>query len=328
MHRRVETRTQAMELLEREQAHVIIPTVTEVTHRGEREWNIFSRLLKDRIVFIGTEIDDFVANLTIAQFLFLESEDPDKEIQVYVNSPGGVVTSVTADAVVVTTNGYLTADNGSILTFKGNLTIQSTNSLAWDTMDALLGTNTYNIGTGAKFLFSGASVTQTQAFTTPGLLLTGGFSGSPNPTTNGVQDVTTVSSVSGFNDNFAVAQLWLTNTTLSLASSLPAGPVGALFVQDLYLFGGSKLVISSNMSVYFINSNSWDMANITLLGSAQIHHHHARLDQPQGLIDLFELVSRTRPIAVFLGHLHIGVVDVVVEPRLVDFLAFGLDFHE
>jgi ATP-dependent Clp protease protease subunit len=81
-----------MEFLEREKAY-ILPTVTEVTHRGEREWNIFSRLLKDRIVFIGTEIDDFVANAVIAQFLFLESEDPEKEIQVYINSPGGVVTS-------------------------------------------------------------------------------------------------------------------------------------------------------------------------------------------------------------------------------------------
>jgi len=92
MTRRVETRTQAMEFLERE-TNYILPTVTEVTHRGEREWNIFSRLLKDRIVFIGTEIDDFVANAVIAQFLFLESEDPEKEIQVYINSPGGVVTS-------------------------------------------------------------------------------------------------------------------------------------------------------------------------------------------------------------------------------------------
>jgi len=81
-----------MEFLEREKAY-ILPTVTEVTHRGEREWNIFSRLLKDRIVFIGTEIDDFVANAVIAQFLFLESEDPEKDIQVYINSPGGVVTS-------------------------------------------------------------------------------------------------------------------------------------------------------------------------------------------------------------------------------------------
>ena len=76
----------------REKAY-ILPTVTEVTHRGEREWNIFSRLLKDRIVFLGTEIDDFVSNAVIAQILFLYSEDPDKDIQMYVNSPGGVVTS-------------------------------------------------------------------------------------------------------------------------------------------------------------------------------------------------------------------------------------------
>ncbi len=98
MPRRIETRTQAVEFLERESAPLqemgyVLPTVTEVTHRGEREWNIFSRLLKDRIVFIGTEIDDFVANAVIAQFLFLESEDPEKDIQVYINSPGGVVTS-------------------------------------------------------------------------------------------------------------------------------------------------------------------------------------------------------------------------------------------
>ena len=71
----------------------VIPTVVETTHRGERAWDIYSRLLKDRIVFIGTEIDDFVANAVIAQFLFLESEDPEKDIQVYINSPGGVVTS-------------------------------------------------------------------------------------------------------------------------------------------------------------------------------------------------------------------------------------------
>lgn len=92
MSRFIETRKEAMDFLEREHAY-IMPTVTEVTHRGEREWNIFSRLLKDRIVFIGTEIDDFVANAVIAQFLFLESEDPEKDIQVYVNSPGGIVTS-------------------------------------------------------------------------------------------------------------------------------------------------------------------------------------------------------------------------------------------
>jgi ATP-dependent Clp protease protease subunit len=65
----------------------------ETTHRGERTWDIFSRLLKDRIVFLGSGVDDMVANAIIAQFLFLESEDPDKDIQLYVNSPGGVVTA-------------------------------------------------------------------------------------------------------------------------------------------------------------------------------------------------------------------------------------------
>ena len=71
----------------------IIPTVIEQTHRGERGWDIFSRLLKDRIIFLGTAVDDQVANIIIAQFLFLESEDPDKDIQLYINSPGGVVSA-------------------------------------------------------------------------------------------------------------------------------------------------------------------------------------------------------------------------------------------
>lgn len=73
--------------------NVIYPHVVETTHRGERTWDIFSRLLKDRIVFLGSAVDDDVANIIIAQFLFLESEDPDKDIQLYINSPGGVVTS-------------------------------------------------------------------------------------------------------------------------------------------------------------------------------------------------------------------------------------------
>jgi ATP-dependent Clp protease protease subunit len=71
----------------------LIPSVIEQTPRGEREWGIFSRLLKDRIVFLGEPIDDYVANIVIAQLLFLESEDPDKDIHLYINSPGGVVTA-------------------------------------------------------------------------------------------------------------------------------------------------------------------------------------------------------------------------------------------
>lgn len=71
----------------------LIPIVIERDGRGERAYDIYSRLLKERIVFVGTAIDDDVANLVIAQMLFLESEDPDKDIHLYVNSPGGIVTS-------------------------------------------------------------------------------------------------------------------------------------------------------------------------------------------------------------------------------------------
>ena len=94
MTQRPETRRQAMDILETSVANnIIYPHVVETTHRGERTWDIFSRLLKDRIVFLGSQVDDDVANIIIAQFLFLESEDPDKDIQLYVNSPGGVVTA-------------------------------------------------------------------------------------------------------------------------------------------------------------------------------------------------------------------------------------------
>jgi ATP-dependent Clp protease, protease subunit len=71
----------------------LVPIVVEQTGRGERSYDIYSRLLKDRIVFLGTEVNDDVANLVTAQFLFLESEDPEKEISFYINSPGGSVTA-------------------------------------------------------------------------------------------------------------------------------------------------------------------------------------------------------------------------------------------
>jgi ATP-dependent Clp protease, protease subunit len=73
--------------------YIPMPIVVEQTHRGERSYDIYSRLLKDRIVFLGTPVDDDVANVIIAQFLFLESEDPDKDISLYINSPGGSVSS-------------------------------------------------------------------------------------------------------------------------------------------------------------------------------------------------------------------------------------------
>ena len=77
----------------RENAQMLIPMVIEQTNRGERAYDIYSRLLKDRIIFIGTPVDDVVSNLLIAQLLFLEAEDPEKDINVYVNTPGGLVTA-------------------------------------------------------------------------------------------------------------------------------------------------------------------------------------------------------------------------------------------
>ncbi len=71
----------------------LVPIVVEQTNRGERAYDIYSRLLKDRIIFIGGPIDDHVANLVIAQLLFLEAEDPEKDIHLYINSPGGIVTA-------------------------------------------------------------------------------------------------------------------------------------------------------------------------------------------------------------------------------------------
>lgn len=71
----------------------LVPVVVEQTHRGERSYDIYSRLLKDRIIFLGSQVNDEIANLIIAQLLFLEAEDPEKDIQMYINSPGGVVTA-------------------------------------------------------------------------------------------------------------------------------------------------------------------------------------------------------------------------------------------
>ncbi|MFO7686591.1 MAG: ATP-dependent Clp endopeptidase proteolytic subunit ClpP [Desulfobacterales bacterium] len=85
----------------------IIPMVIEQSSRGERAYDIYSRLLKDRIIFLGTAINDEVANLLIAQFLFLESEDPDKDINFYINSPGGLVT---AGLAVYDTMQYIKPD--------------------------------------------------------------------------------------------------------------------------------------------------------------------------------------------------------------------------
>lgn len=83
------------------------PTVIETTNRGERSYDIYSRLLKDRIIFLGSEIDDQVANAIVAQLLFLEAEDPEKDIIMYINSPGGVVT---AGMAIYDTMNYIKPD--------------------------------------------------------------------------------------------------------------------------------------------------------------------------------------------------------------------------
>jgi ATP-dependent Clp protease protease subunit len=82
----------------------LVPTVIEQTHRGERAYDIWSRLMKDRIVFLGTEIDDQIANVIVAQLLFLESEDPEKDVNLYINSPGG---SVSAGLAIYDTMQYV-----------------------------------------------------------------------------------------------------------------------------------------------------------------------------------------------------------------------------
>ncbi len=84
--------------------YIPMPYVVEQTHRGERSYDIYSRLLKDRIIFLGTPVDDDVANVIIAQLLFLESEDPDKDVNLYINSPGG---SVTAGLAIYDTMQYV-----------------------------------------------------------------------------------------------------------------------------------------------------------------------------------------------------------------------------
>jgi len=85
----------------------LVPMVVEQTNRGERAYDIFSRLLKDSIVFIGTVIDDTIANLVIAQMMFLEAEDPDKDIHLYINSPGG---SITAGLAIYDTIQFIRPD--------------------------------------------------------------------------------------------------------------------------------------------------------------------------------------------------------------------------
>jgi ATP-dependent Clp protease protease subunit len=90
---------------------ILIPTVVERTHRGERAWDIYSRLLEDRIIFLGSPIYDEVANVVIAQMLFLESADPEKDIFLYINSPGGVIS---AGLAIYDTMNFIRSDVSTI----------------------------------------------------------------------------------------------------------------------------------------------------------------------------------------------------------------------
>ncbi len=89
----------------------LVPIVVESTGRGERSWDIYSRLLRERIVFLTSPIDDYISSLIVAQLIFLESEDPDKDIKLYINSPGG---SVTAGMAIYDTMQYIKADVSTV----------------------------------------------------------------------------------------------------------------------------------------------------------------------------------------------------------------------
>jgi ATP-dependent Clp protease protease subunit len=88
-------------------ASYLIPTVIEQSHRGERAWDIYSMLLKDRIIFLGSQVNDQVANVIVAQLLYLESQDPDRDVYLYINSPGGVIT---AGMAIYDTMNYIRPD--------------------------------------------------------------------------------------------------------------------------------------------------------------------------------------------------------------------------
>lgn len=100
-----------MRKMKKDELNQIVPIVVENTGRYERAYDIYSRLLKDRIIFLGSAIDDYVSNLVVAQLLFLEAEDPDKDIQLYINSPGG---SVSAGLAIYDTMQYVKCDVATI----------------------------------------------------------------------------------------------------------------------------------------------------------------------------------------------------------------------
>ena len=182
-------------------------------------------------------------------------------------------TNTFANTYTVTSSGYIAASAGDVYEFQKDFVNQSTQSNTWNTLNVTPGSSGAN---ATKFILDGDSAGGTQQFFHAGLQLTGGFSGSPVPTSNGVQFVTSFGAVEGFQSNFALGRLEIgnldTNSIVLLSDSFANGAgTGALFVDDLFLFGTSDLIISNNMQVYFVNSNTWTMSSIELLGNAGIH---------------------------------------------------------
>lgn len=167
--------------------------------------------------------------------------------------------------LTVTSTGYVHAAAGDVYVFNGNLINQSTQSNNWNTLNVTPGSTTTVAST--EFLFQGTGANSTQTFATVGLLLTNGFT----TISNNEQVVSSYGAVSGFDNNFALGELAISNTTLVLAQTTPSSITNALFVNDLYLFAGAQLVISNNMDVYFVNSNGWDISQITLDSGAKIY---------------------------------------------------------
>jgi T5SS/PEP-CTERM-associated repeat protein len=182
-------------------------------------------------------------------------------------------TNTFANTYTATPSGYIAASAGDVYEFQKSFVNQSTRSNNWNTLNVTPGSSG---SPGTTFIFDGNGATGTQQFFQAGLQLTGGFNGSPVPSSNGVQLVSSFGAVSGFETNFALGTLDIgnadTNSIVMLSSSFSSGSVtGALFVNDLDLYGTSELIISNNMELYFVSSNDWSMSNIELLGNGGIH---------------------------------------------------------
>lgn len=188
-------------------------------------------------------------------------------------------TNIFNNTYTVTSSGYISASAGDVYTFTSNFVNQSSQNTSYNTLNTTPGGSG---AAGTKFIFNGTNTlsasSYTQQFFTAGLKLTGGFTGTPSPSATGVQLVTSFPAVTGFDNNFALDRLEIgnagTNSILELSASADIGGganTNALFVNDLWVFGGSQLIISNNVDLYFVNSNNFSSADITLLGNAELH---------------------------------------------------------